>query len=1078
MEGDLTVRRVGLEKPTASSPSGGSDAKQGLKKSLSRLNNLASITSTGDVHTPESSNTQTTRRKVEKRESEQGITHKDTKPMLVVRSSLNDMEAEGVTEKPERMSLQEKIRLGIFLESLGVPQSETAHLTQCIMDKVKREFDEPNHIGNLVKERKLLLSCVGLCQKRIQNLSRDIDVIRVQRVMRGFIDRRRLGRLRVIYTGVDLVARNNTFMEFVDNEADYVRELNVLMSLQQLCSNLVNKQELEKIFSQNLFEIYGKHSSLRVDLDTLVDSFPHITNLASTWLKKTSFLSLYGDYVENINHAETTLRRVWEENSKLRNGVIAYYKEFKITHHAMTSSGGTGSPSALSHAPDKGLLGVSHAYASASSGAGSSSGGFGASSGAGETTSRLGFFATDGGEKRTKNQTKDDIAGEAMEFLLKYLRLPKPRIQYYTGIFTEVLKNTTSFHPDFTQLQIVNATMVKLEELMSAKITSSIQRNAILEISRRLDQSLSVDEHGVTRAFIREDWVQCQAAFNPKGKQIKLLAILFSDMLLFASPIKKDMKDEKDGKLKQLRSFKILPTMWVDVKHPKAIYQKTDKPHSVNLIDSSTKELAASFLCTTQVAQDEWIADLKNVIKGIKLANATVYGVPLLEMIKRVKGEVDMFPYFHQPVRTCPLDTLALLYTPSIPPFMQNMVEYIDNCGLKTSGIYRVSALMEQIDEIRTRVDAFDPLPQSFLEQMQVFAVCDALKLYFRRLPEPLLTFDLYEPVQKMHFSYDEDPDEYANEIRKLFGTLPLINYSITKFLARHLMKVENYCAENLMTTTNLAIVFAPSLLFPREETLEAALTVSKVYAVVACMIDNYETVFQEKPPVEINAESKKKRLSLAIKTSPFSKQSPRLSANSAEAAAIAAMNLSMDNADESTGNVSANSACVTPERKSRRKLSKLDPVDEAKGRPDTASSDAKPTSSALLSAQGLQPQPPSPSSASTSSGTGCATGTGTGSNKARGSSVGAQSETTQIVDHPGTGDTADVELPSTAIHGGQYRSNPCITVEGIAPKDGTPKRAKSEKLKRDRIGVDDTKKDRRGTGRKENESKEGKKEI
>jgi hypothetical protein len=35
--------------------------------------------------------------------------------------------------------------------------------------------------------------------------------------------------LGLIYTGVDLVARNNTFMEFVENEADYVRELNVLV---------------------------------------------------------------------------------------------------------------------------------------------------------------------------------------------------------------------------------------------------------------------------------------------------------------------------------------------------------------------------------------------------------------------------------------------------------------------------------------------------------------------------------------------------------------------------------------------------------------------------------------------------------------------------------------------------------------------------------------------------------------------------------------------------------------------------------------------------------------------------------
>jgi hypothetical protein len=35
--------------------------------------------------------------------------------------------------------------------------------------------------------------------------------------------------LGLIYAGVDLKARNNTLVEFIENEADYVKELNVLV---------------------------------------------------------------------------------------------------------------------------------------------------------------------------------------------------------------------------------------------------------------------------------------------------------------------------------------------------------------------------------------------------------------------------------------------------------------------------------------------------------------------------------------------------------------------------------------------------------------------------------------------------------------------------------------------------------------------------------------------------------------------------------------------------------------------------------------------------------------------------------
>jgi hypothetical protein len=189
-------------------------------------------------------------------------------------------------------------------------------------------------------------------------------------------------------------------------------------------------------------------------LDYLVDSFPHITNLASTWLKnvfysnfrhsqfshqQTSFLSLYGDYVENINHAETTLRRVWDENSKLRNSMVAYYKEFRASHqHAMTSSGGLDLSMNSTSSPNEkvamGFLGAS----AVSSGAGSGSSGASSSAGAGGGGDGV---ERDGGQsKRSKNQSKDDLAGEALEHLVRYLRLPITRMQYYTAIFSVCLR--------------------------------------------------------------------------------------------------------------------------------------------------------------------------------------------------------------------------------------------------------------------------------------------------------------------------------------------------------------------------------------------------------------------------------------------------------------------------------------------------------------------------------------------------------------------------------------------------------------------------------------------------------------
>ena len=74
---------------------------------------------------------------------------------------------------------------------------------------------------------------------------------------------------------------------------------------------------------------------------------------------------------------------------------------------------------------------------------------------------------------------------------------------------------------------------------------------------------------------------------------------------------------------------------------------------------------------------------------------------------------------------------------------------------------------------------------------------------------------------------------------------LPLPNYALTKYLIKHLYKVEKYSKHNLMSSTNLAIVFGPTLLRPKEEALEHTLMLPRVYLAVQRMIEQYNLVFR-----------------------------------------------------------------------------------------------------------------------------------------------------------------------------------------------------------------------------------------
>ena len=69
--------------------------------------------------------------------------------------------------------------------------------------------------------------------------------------------------------------------------------------------------------------------------------------------------------------------------------------------------------------------------------------------------------------------------------------------------------------------------------------------------------------------------------------------------------------------------------------------------------------------------------------------------------------------------------------------------------------------------------------------------VAGLLKLYFRELPEPLLTFDLYDDFIESHTG--SDYQDKINKVAALIQQLPVENQILLKYLCSHLSRVASY---------------------------------------------------------------------------------------------------------------------------------------------------------------------------------------------------------------------------------------------------------------------------------------------
>ncbi|XP_065183498.1 rho GTPase-activating protein 45-like isoform X2 [Sycon ciliatum] len=171
-----------------------------------------------------------------------------------------------------------------------------------------------------------------------------------------------------------------------------------------------------------------------------------------------------------------------------------------------------------------------------------------------------------------------------------------------------------------------------------------------------------------------------------------------------------------------------------------------------------------------------------------------------------------------------------------VPAIVPACIKEVEERGLSHVGIYRLSGVKSKVEKLCQQFEKDGGKADIKLSTYPPTLIACVLKLFFRQLPEPLLTYKLYTELIKLGqdgFIGDAEDDEQARKheqtiqkLRAVLARLPAQNFYTTKILMGHLSIVASHSKVNNMTESNLGIVFGPTIIQPRMKQGEHTSTV------------------------------------------------------------------------------------------------------------------------------------------------------------------------------------------------------------------------------------------------------------
>ena len=122
-----------------------------------------------------------------------------------------------------------------------------------------------------------------------------------------------------------------------------------------------------------------------------------------------------------------------------------------------------------------------------------------------------------------------------------------------------------------------------------------------------------------------------------------------------------------------------------------------------------------------------------------------------------------------------------------IPGIVTRCIEEVELRGMDVEGIYRKSGGSSQVNQVKNAFELNGECDISDVE-LDIHAVTSTLKQYFRRLPIPLVTYDVYDPL--LSATKLDDPDARVGKMRVVLDQLPRSHRDCLEFLMFHLSRV------------------------------------------------------------------------------------------------------------------------------------------------------------------------------------------------------------------------------------------------------------------------------------------------
>ncbi|KAL2101103.1 hypothetical protein ACEWY4_002864 [Coilia grayii] len=280
-----------------------------------------------------------------------------------------------------------------------------------------------------------------------------------------------------------------------------------------------------------------------------------------------------------------------------------------------------------------------------------------------------------------------------------------------------------------------------------------------------------------------------------------------------------------------LRQRKQLAKLVLDYDSARArYYQATKSGHSTNhqamaAKADSLKDEVDEALNKVEICKDQLAADMYSFFS--KEGDYARYYVMLLEaqadyhrrslaviehVLPHIQSQQDS--WMEQPAFGSPLEDHLKRNSRDIALPIEACVMMLLETGMREEGLFRIAAGASKLKKLKAALDCSTSQLEEFYSDPH--AVAGALKSYLRELPEPLMTFHLYDDW--IQASSVPDSDKRLQALWVTCDKMPKHNYANFRYLIKFLAKLAQESDINKMTPSNIAIVLGPNLLWAKTE--------------------------------------------------------------------------------------------------------------------------------------------------------------------------------------------------------------------------------------------------------------------